>query len=302
MQDTAIANSIRDFQFGCMEDKLIVGRCLYNYSRGIPLQLNCSRRQFEVNGPSLRVDVDDSEDTRRCSMQPVSPLNIKNSHFLEPSKGRFHVDALIHRMLLDSNGKLFGDLIETCVISLYEFQQSLQVLLRLKTSIFDSLTYFRACGRAADAGNVSIIYLRATLQWLSIANMLGYQNPQIQQIAREIAAQSIAICKISSLVNRTRLPIRIIKRLDGLVQVALVILKSLIVYNEALAYSTFDTDFDTFRLVEKLYKPCAGQGNVFVFVAVFTRVCLLSHYRDSDGKFFVFMDAYVAGRSQYRKD
>lgn len=261
------------------EDELLLARAVLNYSWGVSMILNTNAKKFEPNGNAMNITL--PEDTRRCPMVPFFKINQGPKYNIEPQRTRYQVDAVVYRMLVESSGKLFSSYVEAFVETLIEAEGH---IVALTTSYNDSIVNVRiglnmdpetcdACSswlnfvlsfipgmapktpyKAMDSLILAVLYMRGLANWLCIANMLGYNGMHVKQSSKEFLAQCVSLSKALGLVRRLSMHTHFSNTLDIVTNVINTSLKQMSVYADYMLYSSFDTDFDTFRLLEKMYK------------------------------------------------
>eukprot|EP00371_Babesia_bovis_P002251 XP_001610898.1 hypothetical protein [Babesia bovis T2Bo] len=282
MQDHVIANSIEAFPtHGTQkyEDELLLARAFLNYSLGVSMTLNPGTGRFEPTGNAMHVSF--TEDPRRCPMVPFIKIPQASTYSVEGKRQRYQVDTLIYRMLVDTRGQMFSSYVEAFIENVVEAEAHIIALTSKRESVGNlrielnpEANTCNACGNLIDiilggflsstpkipykankAITLALIYTRGLSNWLCIANMLGYTDTTIQQVAKEFVAQCASLSKAISTIRRYSMPIDFANTLDVVANVINIALKQMSVYADAMLYSTFNTDFDTFRLLEKIYKP-----------------------------------------------
>ncbi|ORM39402.1 uncharacterized protein BXIN_3031 [Babesia sp. Xinjiang] len=281
-RDHVVANTLEQFPpHGSLnyEDELIIARAFLNYSLGVSMTLNPVRNKFEPRGNSMNASLPD--DPRRCPMLPFIKIPQVSVYAIEGKRQRYQVDAVVYRMLIDDEGRMFSSYVEAFVECMVEAESHIVALTSKRESMADlridlkpdSNTCASCSGwadfvlggwlgvtqkvphKAADTMVLVVIYMRGLASWLSIANMLGYADTHIQQVAKELVAQCVSLSKAVATIRRYSMPPYFYNTLDVITNVINTTLKQMTVYADAMLYSTFDTDFDTFRLLEKIYKP-----------------------------------------------
>ncbi|KAK1935900.1 hypothetical protein X943_000294 [Babesia divergens] len=279
--DHIIVNNLEEFpSHGSreFEDELTLARAFLNYSRGVSVVLNMNAKKFEPSGNAMHINF--PEDPRRCPMVPFSKVNQSASYNTDTHRKRYQVDAVVYRMLVDSSGKLFTSYVEAYMECLVELEGHIVALtshkekmgsmcidLKPESDICDSCNSWldfmvsfipgmtpKVPYKTSDALVLAIIYMRGLSTWLCIANMLGYNGTHIQQVAKEFVAQCVSLSKAIGTVKRYSMPTHFSNTLDIITNVINISLKQMSVYADYMLYSAFDTDFDTFRLLEKMYK------------------------------------------------
>ncbi|GFE54150.1 ABC transporter permease [Babesia ovis] len=280
--DQALSNSVEQFpSHGTLEyeDELILSRAFTHYSMGVSMTLNPVNNRFEPTGNAMHINFPD--DRRRCPMVPFIKIPNTSTYTMEGKRQRYQVDALIYRMLVDTRGQMFSSYVEAFMECMVEAESHVialgskrESMGNLRIDLNPEANGCASCGgwidfifggwlggapkvpyKAADSLVLAAIYMRGMASWLSIANMLGYDNAQVQQVAKEFVAQCVSLSKAIATIRRYSMPTHFSNTLDVITNVINIALKQMSVYADAMLYSTFDTDFDTFRLLEKIYKP-----------------------------------------------
>ncbi|CDR94429.1 hypothetical protein, conserved [Babesia bigemina] len=260
-------------------DELVLARAFLNYSRGVSMTLDGVRNKYESNGNAMHVSFPD--DPRRCPMVPFVGIPQASASGIEVKRRRYQVDAVVFRMLIESSGRLFSSYVESFMECLVEAEGHIVALTSkhentkdLRIDLNRDSDACTACSgwlefllggfwgfrpkvphKTTDTIALAVVYMRGLASWLCIANMLGYTDTHIQQVAKEFVAQCVSLSKAVGTVRRYSMPTHFSNTLDIVTYVINVSLKQMSVYADAMLYSTFDVDFDTFRLLEKIYKP-----------------------------------------------
>ncbi|EKX73862.1 hypothetical protein BEWA_039000 [Theileria equi strain WA] len=289
--DALIVATIEEFpahNMSTLDNEILFSRAMYNYSKGISHVLDQNKNKYILSPPSLNVPEDDSN-RRRSPMQPFTQIATK-SKYLESKKVRYQVNDVVYRMLVASPSKLFTSYVDACIETMNETRVNLHRLMfssfsthehklghafktrehlhgyhnhRLHNAIQTLVFYLTPSARSHSTHVLNvmllcIIYLRGITSWLCAANMLGYDRDNVKEVSRDVVFQVLGIHKTISTLNRASIPLYVQNYIDTLNAEINYTLKSLSVFTESLLYSKYNTNFDTYRVLEHLYSGNKG--------------------------------------------
>ncbi|XP_953983.1 uncharacterized protein TA05690 [Theileria annulata] len=214
-----------------------------------------------------------------------------NTYTLEAKKDRYQLDPVVYKMLMDKTKNFWSNYVQSCLETMDESSQNLHHLIDYpfsrehKINILENnmhqfnlhqhqmgfytsfqsfllylASYFKFFHPSKSLSNnlvnmllLCIVYLRGITSWLCIANMIGHSQDSVKIVAKDVIVQSLRIHRALSNLNLTTIPSNIKSYIETLNNDINTTLKRLAVYTETLIYSKFDTNFDTYRLMEHLY-------------------------------------------------